>query len=76
MTAELGGLDLLVFTGGIGERSPTVRQEICRGLAHLGLDAAAEEAAASSSVGRARVRVVPTNENLMIARQTWHVLYA
>lgn len=75
LAAELGGLDLLVFTGGIGERSPTLRHEICQGLAHLGIDAAAAQAAASSSEARARVRVVPTNENLMIARQTWHVLY-
>lgn len=36
LATELGGLDLLVFTGGIGEHAPTVRREICEGLEHLG----------------------------------------
>lgn len=63
LAAELGGLDLLVFTGGIGERAHVLRQEICQGLAHLGVEE-----------GGARVRVVPTHENLMIARQTWRLL--
>ena len=54
LAAVLGGLDLLVFTGGIGERAPAVRDEIGRGLEHLGSD----------------VRVIPTNEDLMIARHT------
>jgi acetate kinase len=67
LAAELGGLDLLVFTGGIGERAPAVRREICQGLEHLGVLPGAD--------GEPRVRVVPTNENLMIARQTWNLLF-
>ena len=38
LTAVLGGLDTLVFTGGIGERAAPVRWEVCRGLAYLGID--------------------------------------
>jgi acetate kinase len=69
LAAELGGLDLLIFTGGIGEHAPSVRDEICRGLGHLGVGRTA------SAEHRARVRVVPTNENLMIARHTWQTVF-
>lgn len=73
--AVLGGLDTLVFTGAIGERAAPVRWEICRNLSHLGirLDAsrnAANAAIVSAESGRCIVRVVPTNEELIIARQT------
>lgn len=71
--AVLGGLDLLVFAGGIGERAPAVRKQICDDLDFLGvrLDAPSNEADAaviSSSQSRVRVRVISTNEDLMIAR--------
>jgi acetate kinase len=71
----LGGLDALVFTGGIGEHAAPIRRRICAGLEHLGveLDAAANEAGAaviSSARGAVTVRVVPTDEDLMIARHT------
>ncbi|HEX7289129.1 MAG TPA: acetate/propionate family kinase, partial [Candidatus Angelobacter sp.] len=71
----LNGLDTLVFTGGIGERAAAVRAEICAGLDYLGLslDAAANScnAAVISSPGsRCVVRVVETDEDLMIARHT------
>ena len=73
--ALLGGLDALVFTGAIGERAAPVRWEICRDLRHLGirLDASrntANAAIVSAGSGRCIVRVVPTNEELIIARQT------
>ncbi len=75
LAAVLGGLDLIVFTGGIGERAAPVRGEVCRGLAHLGviLDEQANDAHAdviSSSESAAMVRVIATNEDLMIARHT------
>jgi acetate kinase len=71
--AVLGGLDVLVFAGGIGERAPVVRKQICDGLDFLGirLDAASNEADAaviSSSESRVRVRVIKTDEDLMIVR--------
>jgi acetate kinase len=73
--AALGGLDLLVFTGGIGERAAPIRNEVCAGLKHLGvqLDPQANQAHAdmiSSSQSACVVRVIPTNEDLIIARHT------
>ncbi len=73
--AALGGLDLLVFTGGIGEHAGVVRWETCDGLAHLGirLDPDRNRSDAdtiSSSDSRCVVRVIPTDEDLMIARHT------
>jgi acetate kinase len=59
LAAVLGGLDTLVFTGGIGEHAPRVREHVCAGLEHLGVD---------GDAGPVRVRVVATDENLMIAR--------
>ena len=81
LTAALGGLDALVFTGGIGERAAPVRERICRGLEYLGihLDVQRNEVHAdtiSSSGSRCTVRVIPTNEDLMIARQTRSVVFA
>ena len=79
LAAVLGGLDSLVFTGGIGERSAVVREEICRGLEHLGvgldLDANRAHAPIVSPRGAACVvRVVETHEDLMVARHTRTVL--
>lgn len=78
--AVLGGVDLLVFTGGIGERAAEVRHEICSDLGHLGIiiDNARNGAAESviSSAGSAcEVRVMATNEELMIARHTRNVAF-
>lgn len=73
LAAALGGIDQLVFTGGIGERAPAVREEICAGLEHLGvrLDPR-RNAAGIGEVGdpgaRCTVRVVPADEELVIAR--------
>jgi acetate kinase len=79
LAAVLGGLDTLVFTGGIGERAVAVRACVCDGLAHLGirLDAgrnAAHAAVISADNSACAVRVVPTDEDLMIARHTRRVL--
>ena len=78
--AALGGLDTLVFTGGIGERAAPVRAEICDGLGHLGvyLDPARNAAhgnPASMPGSRCQVRIVATREDLMIARHTRGVLF-
>jgi acetate kinase len=77
--AVLGGLDTLVFTGGIGERAAPVRSEICRGLEHLGIkldddrNLRHEEVVSSNDSG-CIVRVVGTDEDLMIARHTNRII--
>jgi acetate kinase len=73
--AVLGGLDVLVFTGGIGEHTPAVRSEACRGLEAfgLGLDAGKNERnepAIHKAGSTAAVLVVETDEDRVIARQT------
>lgn len=80
LAAALGGLDTLVFTGGIGERAATVRWEVCRGLECLGvrLDAQRNEASAdaiSTPQSPCTVRVIPTQEDLMIARHTRRLIF-
>src|SRR5262249_43110720 len=72
LAAALGGLDTLVFSGGIGEHAPAVRVGICDGLEFLGvhLEAETNEANApiiSASGAPVAVRVIPTDEELMIA---------
>jgi acetate kinase len=79
LAAALGGLDALVFTGGIGENSATVRARVCRDAAWLGLelDAAANEASdrrISRVESRVAAWVIPTNEELMIAQHTGRLL--
>jgi len=81
LTAALGGLDSLVFTGGIGEHAAPVRSQICAGLQYLGieLDEARNEARdgiISSSGSRCSVRVLATNEERTIARHARRVLFA
>ncbi|MEO6873861.1 MAG: acetate/propionate family kinase [Opitutaceae bacterium] len=71
--AVLGGVDALVFAGGIGENSPAIRQRICDGLGFLGLKLDGKRNARnapliSAAGGRVNVRVIPTDESLMIAR--------
>ncbi len=80
LAAVLGGLDTLVFTGGIGENAAPVRWEIGQGLAHLGVELDAVRNANGSaliSVDGARVvaRVIPANENLMVAVHTRAALF-
>jgi acetate kinase len=71
--AVLGGLDTVVFAGGIGENAPAVRERICAGLGFLGISLDARRNARnapliSSAGSRVRVRVIHTDEELMIAR--------
>jgi len=77
--ALLGGVDAMVFTGGIGENSPLVRQRMLAGLEFLGvtLDAQANLAGPKErliSNGPCRVYVIPANEELIVARETARVL--
>jgi acetate kinase len=75
LAAVLGGLDTLVFTGGIGERAAPVRWMICHGLDYLGIRVDPGNNDANAGIisiykSPCTVRVIPTNEDLMIARHT------
>lgn len=75
--ASLGGVDTLVFTGGIGENAAVVRRRICEGLQFIGIEIDAslnEKHAARISSGAAAVRVIRTDEELVIAEMTAHLL--
>lgn len=79
MAAALGGVDTVVFAGGIGENSPAVRRRICAGLQFLGVTVdpgrnSRGAAIISAPRGRVRVRVIHTDEELMIARSVARVL--
>jgi acetate kinase len=79
LAAVLGGLDALVFTAGIGENSPPIRQLVCAACAWLGIELdEAANAARRSCISRASsavsVWMIPTNEELMIARHTGRLL--
>jgi acetate kinase len=79
LAAALGGLDALVFTGGIGEHAAPVRERICRQLGWLGLAFDAESNARnalriSTADSRVAACVIPTNEEWMIARHTAELL--
>jgi acetate kinase len=79
LAAALGGLDAFVFTAGIGENSPEIRAAIAERLAWLGVDFdpsanAKGKALISKAQSRVKLYVVPTNEELMIGRQTLAVL--
>jgi acetate kinase len=77
--AALGGLDTLVFAGGIGENAPTVRARICEGLRFLGIEINDDRNAANGDVisvpgGRVTVRAIRTDEELVIARSVYKIL--
>jgi len=81
MAAILGGVDGLVFTGGVGEHAAQIREWTCKSLGHLGLqlDTAANatckpDADVASAVSAARILVIATNEDLAILRETRRVL--
>jgi acetate kinase len=79
--AALGGLDTLVFAGGIGEHAAPVRARICDGLGFLGLELNEVEnqkhaPVISTPASRVTVRVLPTDEELMIARSVCRLLVA
>jgi acetate kinase len=77
--AALGGLDTLVFAAGVGENAPLIRERICEGLGFLGIELDRERNAKnarqiSPDAGRVKVRVIRTDEELMIARSVSRVL--
>jgi acetate kinase len=79
LTAVLGGIDGLVFTAGIGENSAEIRERICNASAWLGIELdetanANRQTTISTSTSRVAVWVIPTNEELMIARHTGSLL--
>lgn len=79
---ELNGADVLVFTAGIAENNPKLREKICANLSFCGLEldleknakTGAEEAVISTPNSKIEVRVIPTNEELIIARNAWQKL--
>ena len=81
--AAMGGLDCIVFTAGIGENTPTVRADVCAGLEFLGvkINAKANDGKNDGTIreiseknSKVKVLVIPTNEELVIARETAEVL--
>jgi acetate kinase len=77
--AALAGVDALVFAGGIGENSPTLRARICDGLGFLGIEIdpdrnAGKEGLISREGARVKVRVIPTDEEIVIAKSTARLL--
>jgi acetate kinase len=78
-SAALGGLDLLVFTGGIGEHAAPIREQACHRLGFIGIQLDQQRNRSNAEIistidSRCAVRVIPTNEDLMIARHTQSVL--
>jgi len=79
LTAVLGGIDTLVFTGGIGEKAAPVRRWVCQGLEHLGIYLDDSQNSingdpVSTPESKCVVRIIPTNEDLVIARHTYSLL--
>ena len=80
--AAMNGADAVIFSAGIGENSPPVRERICRGLEWLGVafDAAKNDALVGkegrfdAEGSRVELWVIPTDEELLIARDTWRVV--
>ena len=77
----MGGIDVLTFTAGVGEKSPYSRNEICKQLEVFGVDISGkanltrgEETEISSPESKVRVFVIPTNEELMIAKETERIV--
>lgn len=79
--AELGRVDAIVFTAGVGENSPLIRKMVCDGLDFIGVmiedelnDVKGKERIISSEDSKVKVLIVPTNEELMIARETMELV--
>ena len=77
MLVALGGLDALVFTGGIGENGANIRAAVCSGLSELGISldevknrSSKGEVRLDAAESRAQIWIIPTNEELIVARQT------
>ena len=81
--AVMGGVDAIVFTGGIGENSPDVRAESCKGLEFIGVsidearnNSAEKEKLISTGSSKVKVFALPTNEELVIALDTMRIVEA
>ena len=79
--AEMNGVDLIVFTAGIGENNPRLRRRICENLSYMGVkidveanDNARGETIISTPDSAVKVALIPTNEELVIARDTMHIV--
>ena len=80
--AAMGGVDVLVFTGGVGENSPESREEICKDFEYLGLEfdrkanygVRGKEKVISKAGSKVSVMVMPTNEEFVIASDTEHIV--
>ncbi|MGB2266658.1 MAG: acetate kinase, partial [Akkermansiaceae bacterium] len=76
---DLGGLDTLVFTAGIGENNPWLRTAICAGLENFGVEideeknaaCMADEAIISTDSSKVKIMVIPANEELVLAREVY-----
>ncbi len=80
-SAAMGGVDCIVFTAGLGENSALTRAEICKGLEYLGAkldenknNVRGKAAVLSTDDSKVKILVIPTNEELMIARDTKHIV--
>ena len=74
---QLGGAEAIVFTGGIGENGAAIRAAVCEGLSELGISlddernqSSDDETLISSDSSKVQIWVVPTNEEIVVARQT------
>jgi acetate kinase len=79
LVAVLGGLDTLVFTAGIGENSPAVRQRICQNMGFLGIDLDEDRNHTNAAIispegANVTIRVMKTDEDLMVARHTYSLI--
>jgi acetate kinase len=82
--AAMGGVDVVIFTGGVGENACDTREEICKGLEFMGLEfdvqkntkLRGKEAVISKADSKVIVMVVPTNEELVIAQDTFEIVTA
>ncbi|NPA68776.1 MAG: acetate kinase [Chlorobi bacterium] len=79
--AALGGVDILIFTGGIGENATELRENICKGLEFAGIEldvnknnTRGKEAVISADTSKAEIMVIPTDEELVIARDTFKIV--
>jgi acetate kinase len=81
-TANMGGLDLLVFTGGVGENQYLIRKDVCENMEYLGIDLDLEvndktraiDKILSANSSRVKVALVTTNEELVIAQDTYNIV--
>ena len=80
--AAMGGLDLLIFTGGIGENDPVTREETCKGLEYMGIEfdpqknagVRSKEVLLSKESSRVKVMTIPTDEELIIVEHTQRII--